>query len=369
MRLEPGVDFVYAPLPARVLAYLLDVFASGVMMFLVNRFLRTALTEVLGAYSFMGQSLGMSLLFMVGLGYWVVTPAMSGATPGKIIFHLRIVPETDQPMRLVQVLLREVVGHALLLASAGIGFLIALQDPKMRALNDRLSRTRLIQLTPPRPVLYKVQDLRVIDDEGTLMTDEAKVVKFMARGSPAVTVAETPQATAEPAPVDAVDEAGLVQAADDAVVDAVGTVAEEPGTEPDTGPPVTEPVKEPAPAPGPATPPPKRPAAAPIGETLYARREGETAQDRKLRAALGPTVEELAIALRRTADLVLEGSLAPKVLDRKRDDFVEKMRTIDLGESPDEAIKIIIELSREELLTPAELQQIRDILRGRLSNP
>jgi uncharacterized RDD family membrane protein YckC len=365
MRLEAGLDYVHAPLPSRILAYLVDAFASGIILFLVERFLRTGLTELLGPNSFMGQSLGMSLLFMVGLGYWVVTPAMSGATPGKIIFHLRIVPVSDQPMRLDQVILREVVGHALHLASAGIGFLMALQDPKLRALNDRLSRTKVIQLTPPRPALYKVQDLRTIDDEGTLLTDEAQVVKFMARGSPAVTVEETSETTVQTVAVDAVDDAGQVETVEEVGTDQAEAAAGRPGVERVVEPATTEPEKVPEPKPS----PPPRPAAAPIGDTLYARREGETARDRRLRAALGPTVEELAIALRRTAELVLEGTVAQKVLDRKRADFVESMKTVDLGESPNEAVKIVIELSREQLLLPGELQQIRDILRERLNSP
>jgi len=106
--------------------------------------------------------------------------------------------------------------------------------------------------------------------------------------------------------------------------------------------------------------------AQPPVSSLYVRPAGETAQERKMRAARGPTIEELATALRRTAALVEEGQLMPKVMDRKREDFVDQIKTTDLGDSSVEAVKIIVALGKEGLLTREELEQVYDILRNRL---
>ncbi|MFC1530563.1 hypothetical protein ACFL6R_07650, partial [Gemmatimonadota bacterium] len=100
--------------------------------------------------------------------------------------------------------------------------------------------------------------------------------------------------------------------------------------------------------------------------SLYARPAAETAYERRLRAAQGPTVLDLAEALRRTAELVQQGQLMEKVLDRKRQDFLDQLGRIDLSASPAEAVRIIIELGREGVLTRDELIAARDILQKRL---
>ncbi len=94
---------------------------------------------------------------------------------------------------------------------------------------------------------------------------------------------------------------------------------------------------------------------------------GETAYERKLRAAKGPTVQELSSALRRTAEMVEEGELTQKVLDRKREDFVQKIRTADLSVPPDDSVREIVELGKSGLLTRKELAEVLEILRERMS--
>ena len=56
------------------------------------------------------------------------------------------------------------------------------------------------------------------------------------------------------------------------------------------------------------------------------------------------------------------------MLDRKREDFVQKIRTIDLGVPPDDSVREIIELGKSGLLTPKELAEVLKILRERLSS-
>ena len=106
----------------------------------------------------------------------------------------------------------------------------------------------------------------------------------------------------------------------------------------------------------------------PATGSLYARPAAETAFERKQRAARGPTVLDLAEALRRTAELVAQGQLVQKVLDKKRLDFVAQMERIDLSEAPTESIRIVVELGREGLLTRDELETVRDILQNRLAD-
>jgi hypothetical protein len=110
-----------------------------------------------------------------------------------------------------------------------------------------------------------------------------------------------------------------------------------------------------------------RPVPPPVGGTLYARPRGETAWERKQRAARGPGVSELAEALRNTARLVNEGAIMPKVLERKRSDFVERMRTVDLGPDPREAVQTIIRLGHDRILSREELQAVHEILKRRLA--
>lgn len=309
LRLEPGHDFVPAPIPTRIVAYLLDVAASAVLLLTLGRFAHPAVLTLMGPDTFFGRVLDLSLFIMVVLAYWVVVPALTGATPGKMVFNIRVVPERDRPLGLDQVVLREIVGHALVALSAGIGFFLALRDPRFRALNDRLAATRVVLFTPPRPELYRVQDLRTVNESGMLQSDQV-------RAESSGETASEPQESDEPA------------------------------------------------VEGARTPP--KPAVIPTGTTLYARPEGETAYERRRRAALGPGVEELAVALRKTAQLVEEGVLMPKVLDRKRADFLEAMEKIDLGEHPKEAVRIVVELGRQKLLSRAELERLHDTLKRRL---
>jgi hypothetical protein len=77
-------------------------------------------------------------------------------------------------------------------------------------------------------------------------------------------------------------------------------------------------------------------------------------------------VPELAGALRNTARLVAEGTLMPKVLERKRHDFVERMQTVELEPDPREAVRTVIELGQDGILSPGELQAVHQILKRRL---
>jgi len=365
LRLEPGVDFHPAPLPTRILAYLLDLAASVIITFALYRFGGLLLLRLMGGDTFIAQTFSQSMLFIGGLGYWVVLPLTTGATPAKMLFHLRIVPDVGKPLGPTQVILREVIGHVATVTSLGVGFLIAARDPHLRGLNDLLAGTRIIQLTPPRPELYRIHDLRTVDMEGTLVSDDARVVeevrvqkvgegleRSVEEVIPAEEIVEIAGQEVTISEEEVAEIAGQ-EAAISEVEPAIEMAAEIAGQEAAVS--EVEPAIEKT-----------AEIAQPPVSSLYVRPAGETAQERKMRAARGPTIEELATALRRTAVLVEEGQLMPKVMDRKREDFVDQIKTTDLGDSSVEAVKIIVALGKEGLLTREELEQVYDILRNRL---
>ena len=344
LRLHPGADYVPAPLSARALAYLLDLVASVVITFSLNRAALLLLAGPMADGSFLARTFGLSTWFIGGLGYWLVVPMAIGSTPGKMLFHMRVVPERDRPLGPEQVILREIVGHALSIASLGIGFLIAARDDGARALHDRLAGTRLVQFTRPRPELYQVTDLRRADEAGTLHTDLL------------------------PAREEHPDEGGRSAGAPPGPE--VRDVDENPTRAgPEEAPSTPAGPSESAPSPSAAREMPsiggEGTGARGPSRTLYRRPEGETAYERKQRAAKGPTLPVLAEALRNTAALVDAGQLMPKVLERKRAEFVEDVRTADLGTDPRAAVQTVVELGREGLLTREELTRLRDILRER----
>jgi len=318
----------------RIIAYLLDLAASVIITAALYRFVGQALFRLFEGYLFLAQTFSNSMLFFGSLGYWVFVPLATGSTPGKMLFHMKVVPESRKPVGPAQVVLREVIGHAVNALTLGVGFLMASRDPRLRGLNDRLAGTRLIQFTSPRPELYRIQDLCTIDEEGTLQSESAvalEVFEAALEGAPesqAVTELDTAPGVESPA----IDEGPAPEA------EAQAAAQQQPTPE-----------KE-----------------AVIG-SLYTRPTGETAYERRLRAAKGPTIEELATALRRTAEMVADGQLMQKVLDRKREDFVQQVKTAELGEPPAESVGIIVELGKDGILTRSELEEVRDTLRKRLS--
>jgi len=318
LQIVEGIDFISAPLLSRILAYALDAVASMIILLSLHRFVGGWILNALGNDAFIGMTFNTSLWFIGSLGYWVVVPAVTGATPAKMLFQLRILSESPGPLTLLQVIQREILGHAASILFLGMGFLFTVsRDPKGRALNDRLAGTRLIQFTTPRPEFYRVQDLHADTIEGTWISYEAE---------------------------------GAEDPVDDVQVELTTSGVDEDGA---------------GPTPTPHSIPPVPP---PTTGSLYARPSAETAFERKQRAARGPTVMELAEALRRTAELVRQGQLMQKVLDRKRQDFVVQMERIDLNEAPAESIRIVVELGREGLLTRDQLETVRDILQKRLAD-
>ena len=263
LQLKAGVDYQPAPILLRILAYAMDLVASVLITLALYRFVGLFLRSALSGNPFLANSFSQSMYFIGGFGYWVVVPLVTGSTPAKMLFHMRIIPEANIPIRPKQIILREIIGQILTVLTLGIGFLIALRDETRRGLNDRLARTRLVQFTSPHPELYRVQDLCIVDKDGTLQSRKA---------GESQSIEAFDSATIEP--IEAFDSATIepVEAFDSATIEPVEEI-----------PPPADFLKD---------------------RSLYARQTDETAYERKMRAALGPTTQEFSSALRRTAEMV-----------------------------------------------------------------
>ncbi len=316
LQIVEGVDFHPAPPITRFLAYVMDAAASGAIGLALHRFLGTWLLNAMGNDSYIGMTLNTSLWFMTILGYWVVIPAVTGATPAKMLFQMRIISEVPGPVTLVQILQREILGHAATILSLGMGFLfLSTRDEKNRALNDRLSETRLIHFSSPRPELYKVQDLHADTTDGIWLSYEVE------GGTGTISVpgrrSTVPAAAVAPVTADASvsGEGDHIEAMAAPEVEDTAAAPASPGVGDITAAPAAAVVDDTTAVPAapdvPPVPPPKT-------GSLYARPATETAYERRQRAAKGPTVLDMAEALRRTAELVRQGQLMEKVLDRKR---------------------------------------------------
>lgn len=79
--------------------------------------------------------------------YFIVFTALKAATPGKMVFGLRVVAANGSEMSWILSVLRYVASlfSQLTLMFYGIGYLIVILDPKRRSLHDWVARTFVMQ--------------------------------------------------------------------------------------------------------------------------------------------------------------------------------------------------------------------------------
>jgi uncharacterized RDD family membrane protein YckC len=87
------------------------------------------------------------ILFALCFGYFTLFHFLSGQTPGKMVFRLKVESDSGAPMDFAQAFLRS-VGGLISLLCAGLGFLFMLRAPEHRGWNDRLAGTRVIDTAP-----------------------------------------------------------------------------------------------------------------------------------------------------------------------------------------------------------------------------
>lgn len=88
------------------------------------------------------------ILFALCFGYFTLFHFLSGQTPGKMIFRLKVESLSGTALDFAQAFLRS-VGGLISLLCAGIGFLLILRAPEHRGWSDRLAGTRVIETPPP----------------------------------------------------------------------------------------------------------------------------------------------------------------------------------------------------------------------------
>ncbi|ORJ61273.1 RDD family protein [Geothermobacter hydrogeniphilus] len=83
------------------------------------------------------------VLFAVSFGYFTLFHFLTGQTPGKMLFHLRVEDLAGQPLLFSQAFLRS-VGGLFSLLPAGLGFLVIFFSSTRRGWNDLLAGSRLV---------------------------------------------------------------------------------------------------------------------------------------------------------------------------------------------------------------------------------
>ena len=101
---------------------------------------------------------GLSNLMVLAIiaAYFIGFTLRSGATPGKRLFLIRVVPTTQREITFGQVVLRETIGRLASGIVLGIGYLWAAFDEKGQAWHDKLARTMVVktgEVSPARIVL------------------------------------------------------------------------------------------------------------------------------------------------------------------------------------------------------------------------
>lgn len=90
------------------------------------------------------------ILFALCFGYFTLFHFLSGQTPGKMLFRLKVESVSGDGLQFAQAFLRS-VGGLLSLVCGGLGYLLMLRDPQYRGWNDLLAGTRVVTTTALPP--------------------------------------------------------------------------------------------------------------------------------------------------------------------------------------------------------------------------
>ena len=154
---RPEPRFHDAEFPIRAAAYILDVFIVAALFSLITlpwaeyyrELQEAALKESAKAAPDIQVLLRFYTLFLstflpLRLAYFVGFHAGLGATPGKLLFGLRVVRVDGVPLTFPRALAR-FFAELLSIAAMGIGYLVAPLHPERRALHDLIAGTRVIR--------------------------------------------------------------------------------------------------------------------------------------------------------------------------------------------------------------------------------
>lgn len=88
---------------------------------------------------------GWLIALLILLTNFIIFPMLTGQTVGKMLTGLRIVRTDGSSPKLVNLIIRHIIGYPLIVLTAGLGFLIAVISPNGRSLSDLISGTIVIR--------------------------------------------------------------------------------------------------------------------------------------------------------------------------------------------------------------------------------
>ena len=138
---NPGV--LSAPFPLRMAALIIDYIVLLVMP-LVWLVLARFLSDT-GVPDAIGKTIWTLAVLLAVIDCIVLPIVFSGQSLGKMLVGIRIVRRDGTRAHAIQILLRDVLGYVITLATLGVGFLLAAVTPSGRALHDYIAGTIVIR--------------------------------------------------------------------------------------------------------------------------------------------------------------------------------------------------------------------------------
>ncbi|PWJ68209.1 MULTISPECIES: RDD family protein [unclassified Fibrobacter] len=98
--------------------------------------------------------------------YFIFFTAIKGATPGKMLLHIKVETSEGGKVRWLTSIIRYIASMftQFTLALYGIGYIIVMIDPKRRALHDHIARTRVV-------IEYKIK-VRPVSEVNSVQTQD-----------------------------------------------------------------------------------------------------------------------------------------------------------------------------------------------------
>lgn len=140
----------------RLIAYIIDSVVVFVALLIV-RLLMAGVSLILEGTFLGGEilfqyTLKDIVLYLAKAAYFVMFTYFTGTTLGKKTMNLRVISADGGKLKLFDVIYRETVGRFLSAFVINIGYLMVGVDKEKRGLHDILCDTRVVYVTPDRPV-------------------------------------------------------------------------------------------------------------------------------------------------------------------------------------------------------------------------
>ena len=125
---------------AAIIDYLLIILIP-VCGILISRFLGNDGTRLVNSEI---NNFAWLLAILVGICNLILLPSVTGQSVGKIVTGLRVVGSNGERANIRSILLRQIVGYLLTLATGGLGLFLSVFSKKGRALHDLISGTVVV---------------------------------------------------------------------------------------------------------------------------------------------------------------------------------------------------------------------------------